>query len=213
MDQLGATAQQQYSGDRLSIQPTAEGARLRADFQDLAGRATEEGLWLESTAEAESADRVRVRAQSFGRADAPQTLPPQGVVKAGADSALFLRPRLVEEYRVSMDGVRQDFVLLERPGGTGSLELRLELTGARAETADYGIKLTLDGSGRELAYSRLKVTDARGVELTAQMTASASQQIDTKSMTPALPTPCGSTRLLAMRTGSPLAERAARMAR
>lgn len=177
VDQLGTTAQQQYSGDGLSIEPTAEGARLRADFQDLEGRATAEGLWLESMAEAGSADRLRVSAQSFGRADEPQTLPPQGVVKAGTDSALFLRPGLMEEYRVSMDGVRQDFIVLERPAGTGSLGLTLEVTGARAETADYGVKLTLQGSGRELGYSRLHVTDAQGRELPARMTTAGSHRI------------------------------------
>lgn len=177
MSQLGATAQQQYSGEGLSIQPTPEGARLRADFQDLDGRATAEGLWLESMTEAGAADCLRVRAQSFGWAGTPQMLPPQGVVKAETDSALFLRPGLVEEYRVSMDGIRQDFIVLERPAGAGSLGLALEVTGAHAETADYGVKLTLHGSSRELGYSRLHVTDARGRELPARMTAADSHRI------------------------------------
>jgi uncharacterized delta-60 repeat protein len=83
----------------------------------------------------------------------------------------------VEEYRVSIDGVRQDFIVLERPVGTGSLGLTLEVTGAHAETADYGVKLTLHGSGREVVYSRLHVTDAQGRVLPACMTAADSQLI------------------------------------
>jgi hypothetical protein len=47
--------------------------------------------------------------------------------------------------------------------------VELALTGAAAETATYGAKLTLAGSGRELAYSRLRVTDAKGKELTATL--------------------------------------------
>ena len=68
---------------------------------------------------------------------------------------------------MSTDGVRQDFVLAERPAGAGSLRVGLSLTGAHAESAAYGAKLTLDASARELAYSRLRVTDATGKELTA----------------------------------------------
>ena len=47
--------------------------------------------------------------------------------------------------------------------------MELALTGARAETAAYGAKLKLDGSGRELAYSRLRATDATGRELKARL--------------------------------------------
>lgn len=48
-----------------------------------------------------------------------------------------------------------------RPG-EGPLRVELELTGARAEALPNGVRLTLDGSGRELTYSRLRVTDATG---------------------------------------------------
>ena len=47
--------------------------------------------------------------------------------------------------------------------------MELEVTDARAEAASYGAKLIVGETGRELAYSRLKVTDARGRELAAHM--------------------------------------------
>jgi len=92
-----------------------------------------------------------------------------GTVALDGQTARFTRPGLVEEYRVSMDGVRQDFVVLERPAGTGELAVRLAVSGARVEPLAGGARLVLENSGRKIAYSRLRVTDATGRELTARM--------------------------------------------
>jgi hypothetical protein len=149
--------------------------------------------------------------------------------KGGKRSSSENRQVLTEEYSVSADGVRQDFVVAERPPGTGELRLELALSGARAEAAaaansplekgalmpfdsaqdmlrelhpEQGrraqhererpyetrgsahpealegraeslsaraAKLTLDGSGRALVYSRLRAVDATGRELAATM--------------------------------------------
>lgn len=188
-DQLGAEAQKQYSGDGISIIPTPGGAQLRAAMQALQGHATPEGLWLTSTAQDDPATapavRFRVRAAALHRATTPAAPPPVGVlqipstgiVHATDDVATFARPGLVEEYRVSMDGVRQDFLVPERPSGEGRLAVTLDVTGARATSTPYGAKLTLDGSGREIAYSRLHVTDATGRELTASLSVPAEDRM------------------------------------
>jgi hypothetical protein len=47
--------------------------------------------------------------------------------------------------------------------------VELALSGARAEAAADGARLRLDGSGRTLAYSRLRVEDVTGRELTARL--------------------------------------------
>lgn len=96
-------------------------------------------------------------------------LPAAGSVAVDGQVAKFFRPGLVEEYRVSMDGVRQDFVVTERPGRAGQLRVGLDVTGAKAEPMVTGVRLVLEGSGREIAYSRLRVTDATGRELTARI--------------------------------------------
>ena len=102
---------------------------------------------------------------------------------------------------MSMEGVRQDFVVLEKPTGyprtpslspsggagvrrtglrrteaasssqvgEGELRLELEVAGMKVEPAAYGAELVLLNSGRKIAYSRLRVTDARGKELPARM--------------------------------------------
>src|SRR6266568_9522652 len=122
-------------------------------------------------------------------------LPETGTVALAGQSARFARPGLVEEYTVSMDGVRQDFVVLERPRSfaqeRGELAVRLAVSGARVEPAaggarpvrypqqieeaehgsslSHGARLVLENSGRKIAYSRLRVTDTTGKELTARM--------------------------------------------
>ena len=119
-----------------------------------------------------------------------KTLPRTGEVSVDGQIVHFVRPGLVEEYTVSMDGVRQDFVVLKRPelalvGSSrredrtarravptllvGELRLELGLSGAVAEATPYGAKLTLDVSGRTLTYSRLRVSDATGKELPARL--------------------------------------------
>ena len=70
-----------------------------------------------------------------------------------------------------MDGVRQDFVVPTRPTGTGALRVELTVRGARAQSSAQGAELVLAGSGRKVAYSRLKVVDATGRELAATLEA------------------------------------------
>src|SRR5262249_46189694 len=120
------------------------------------------------------------------------TLLATGVVSVEGQTVRFSRPGLVEEYTVSMDGVQQDFLVL-KPGGeripasrpANSLapvthaELRVELAvnGARVEQTAYGAQLVLERSGRKIAYSRLRVTDASGKQLPARMEAGAKSGI------------------------------------
>jgi hypothetical protein len=92
-----------------------------------------------------------------------------GAVAVAQKVVRFIRPGVTEEYTVSVDGLQQDFVLTERPAGEGYLWVGLALTGARAEATAYGAKLVLEGSGRKLAYSQLRATDAAGKELRARM--------------------------------------------
>ncbi len=221
--EIGPRAGADYKGDGLSVAQTEKGALLRCVFQRLEGQATTEGLWLTSTLTNQRNDCFRVKAVAVGRnssgpvapdvsrlslslqgvsdgnslsdrADLCQ-LPPTGMVEEAEKLVRFIRPGLVEEYTVSMDGVRQDFVVLEKPARTGRKsapnerlqsnieshpsrlksvgadpsELRVELavTGAKVDMSAQRGQLVLEESGRRIAYSRLRVTDANGKELPA----------------------------------------------
>ncbi len=165
---IGAKATADYKGDALAITPTADGAHLRAGFQKLEAEATPEGLWISSVSD--KSGRFKLVSSAVGRDLMPRAaLPPRGDVLATKDLVTFARPGVEEEYSVSVDGVRQDFIIPERPAGAGALVVDLAVSGAKAEAANTGARLILEASGRVLAYSRLKATDGTGKELTAMM--------------------------------------------
>jgi hypothetical protein len=177
---LGAKAGADYKGDGLDVIPTTGGARLRCIFQRLEGEATREGLWLTSTATNAVTDRFRLVATETGRvtpAGSASRLLTSGSVSVEGECVRFIRSGLVEEYTVSMDGVRQDFVVLERPAGAGELVVRLAVSGAGMEPAAFGAQLVLENSGRRIAYSRLRVTDATGRELAARLVTAAPRKL------------------------------------
>src|SRR6185436_16893559 len=102
-------------------------------FQKLEAEVTAAGLWLRSTA-AGAADGAQVVAARLRRDAGPILLLEQrGRVDLATGHARYIRPRLIEEYSVSADGIRQDFVVTDPPAGTGPLRLELALQGGRAE--------------------------------------------------------------------------------
>jgi len=182
--EIGARATAGYQGEALGVTVSAEGAGLRCGFQKLEGHATPAGLWLQSAAP--GGGKLRLVATGVGRqvldcgslqalGNAPTdvggytALGATGTVQVADQLVRFTRPGLTEEYSVSVDGVRQDFIIARPPPGVGNLVVELRLSGARAETAADGAWLRLDGSGRALAYSRLRAEDATGRELTAHL--------------------------------------------
>jgi len=183
--ELGAKAGAQYQGDGLAIVRSERGAVLRCVFQKLEGHATTEGLWFTSTAPDTPKDRFRVVPCSFGRDERKNaleeplqswifdlerwTLAPPTSLEVESNLVRFIRPGLVEEYSVSMDGIRQDFVITQRPAGAGELRLELEVAGAQVEPTTHGARLVLDHSGRKISYSRLQVQDAQGGALSARI--------------------------------------------
>jgi hypothetical protein len=205
--QLSAKAVAGYRGDGLAITPTPEGARLKCVFQRLEAEATIQGLWLTSTVTNQAGDRFQVKAVAVGRRASEkrgaseresveptfqaQMLSSTRTVSAGAQTVRFIRPGLIEEYSVSMDGVRQDFVVTGKPPGVGELQVGLAVAGARVEampghvrpvrdpgqmneaehgkSASRGVRLVLNPSGRQLVYNRMRATDATGRELAARI--------------------------------------------
>ena len=80
-----------------------------------------------------------------------------------------IRPGLTEEYSVSIDGLKQDFVIERRPPGKVAVRLELEVDGAKAEAMSGGARLVLAHGGRQMVYNHLKAVDAWGRQLAAKM--------------------------------------------
>jgi len=168
--QCGNTGSRHWETNGLSLLQTPEGASLRCLVQKLEGHVNKQGLWLTSTAAPSSGAPFRVVARSVGRESCPPLpLTEMGQVEYKSERVRFCREDLQEEYTVSMDGIRQDFIVTRRPVGYGALRVNLAVERAQAEPLKDGAQLVLDVSGRKLAYDRLRVTDALGRELTARM--------------------------------------------
>ena len=169
LDQIGIVAGKQYSGDGLSVLSNRAGLLLHCEFQRLDARATAEGLWLTSTVDGAKGEAFRIIARTMGREDL-KTLSLSGRLEASKQVVRFIRPGLTEEYSVSVDGVRQDFVLEQGPKeGTGPVRLELEVDGAKAEAMTEGACLVLEDGGRKIIYHQLKAQDARGKALMVQL--------------------------------------------
>jgi hypothetical protein len=186
--EVGIKAMQEYQGDGVSIAISERGAILRCVFQKLEGEATAEGLWLRSTIPgAGEMERFRVATRSVTRESTKETnglsspsrdtLKRGGILQVQDKLVRFIRADLIEEYSVTMDGVRQDFII-EHPvhseistvgQPTGELRLELDVSGARVEAAPDGARLVLEGSGRKIAYNRLRAEDARGRALNVRI--------------------------------------------
>ena len=155
---LSSTADN-VSGERFRVMAIevgrTEGFGLRR--QSAAPTPLFDGDWIAEAAEnSESGVALCFPPQS-------KALPVQGVVAINAQTVQFIRPGLTEEYSVSVDGVRQDFIIEQPPAGDGELRVELDVTGATVDPLVNGARLTLHGSGRKLAYNRLRVTDATDV--------------------------------------------------
>ncbi len=151
-----------------------EGARLRSGVQGIEGQVTSAGLKIVSL---DTGSAFCIKPHALGRGEFEE-LSADGHVDASEEFVRLVRPVLTEEYRVSCDGVRQDFVISQSPKGFGELRLRLRIAGAECETFGEGIKLVLAASGREIAYQKLKVTDARGKTCSASMQAVSGSMIE-----------------------------------
>lgn len=180
VNQIGVLATKEYQGDGLSITASADGARLRCVFQRLEGRVTPEGLWLHSVSTDLSSEPFRIRARAVRRTENPDlvltghwsgvaaTPGETGKVFVTEGRARYIRPGLTEEYFVSADGIRQDFVIEQRPVDAGLLRVELDVTGAIVEGHSEELRLTPQGTAREIIYHQLSVTDVRGQKLAAR---------------------------------------------
>ena len=114
--EVGITATATYEGEGLSISRTEQGAHLRCNAQKLAADATSKGLWLSSMAATGEQFRVVATALSRSSTEArPIRISRDGKIAVTDRFVQFLREGVTEEYSVSVDGIRQDFVILERP--------------------------------------------------------------------------------------------------
>lgn len=151
----------------LGFEIVEQGEDLRCDLQKLNCQARKDGLWISSFAD-EGHGTFQIKAASLGRHHfIGCRMPYEGGVSIDSHKVRFTRSAVVEEYSVNAAGVRQDFIVKERPVGKVGMILDLDLSGADAESSPDGIMLALHRCGRRIACQKLKVSDSVGHVLPA----------------------------------------------
>lgn len=155
------------SGEQM-VEASAHGARLICPIQDLEGWLSPNGLELRSVGDGEpGAGRMRTRV--LARPGWSVVLP-AGEVVVASGVARLIRPGLIEEVTTSSAGIRQDWLVSERPPGDGPLSLSIAIDGAVITMVeDRRVDLTLAG-GRQMTWHALDVRDAVGTALPAHFT-------------------------------------------
>ncbi|MDP4290487.1 MAG: hypothetical protein Q8908_05350 [Bacteroidota bacterium] len=156
------------SGDKKhSITELWNGYRLDCRMQDLQAEITMSGTRIQSTSESEGQGVFSIRAAGIGRESFKKELPVAAEWVNSTDGVISAKHGgVVEEYKTSGDGIRQDFVIIGKPGGKGKLVLEISVEGANLTLTKYGIQVRMISS-RELVYHDLEVFDAAGKKLEA----------------------------------------------
>ena len=148
---------------------TSDGIVLSADLQALEARIRPHGAQIRSLSKSEGGGEFALVPVSMGRLTANNPLPHCGAVKILENGSVAIdRGAVVESFSADADGIRQDFLLRQRPSGEGPLVLTLAAEGARLRQEGSRLVLQLS-EGRKLTYGSLHVTDAAGRVLAAHM--------------------------------------------
>ncbi|MGA2508123.1 MAG: T9SS type A sorting domain-containing protein [Chitinispirillaceae bacterium] len=166
-NQLGAEAAKQCGGKGLAVTEMWNGYRLECRMQALQAEVTMNDAKIISTSKSKGGGSFSIRASRLGRTTSMQELPvvadwitmKDKVVKTG-------RSNIIEEYTTMGDGIRQDFVINNKPEGQGKVLLDIAIEGADVtimnKLGEVEVHLS---SGRALLYHDLKVTGADEHEL------------------------------------------------
>ncbi len=166
--ELGQKASEKADSSSLGIKAVDNGAEIVCKLQAIEASVKASGISVKSTA-ADRGGEFSMKVAGLGRVSHRLSqVSEDAIVKVSKDCVQIVRPELVEEYTVSGDGIRQDFIVSKRPEGSGTLSLAVGLSGATAEISGSGLKIRLTEAGRDFAYSKLLVTDAAGKKLPAE---------------------------------------------
>lgn len=167
------------SKSRQFIERRSDGrVRMNAPMQAMEAIIGTEGISVHSINAGGSA-AFGWRVSGLGRAQRVEPLA-DGSIAVDDDIVSLRHPNLIEQFSADGDGIRQDFVVANRPAGDGDLVLELAIDGARLETlpnrSDQAVVLRM-ADGRLLHYHALSVIDANGKAVAARMQLAGAQRL------------------------------------
>lgn len=163
--------------NNLNAVVTPDGIKLSSSLQKLDAYVGPEGATLRSLSESEGEGEFSVIPVSLGRRSGLSRVPDAGTVSSEDMKLVKLhRGTLIEQFSANADGIRQDFVIVNKPHGKGPLILSLAAHGVSISEGRTGISLTLP-SGRIFLYGKLETVDADGKVLPSRMEPSGANSI------------------------------------
>ena len=123
-------------------------------------------------AQEQSSWRFDLHLSGIGRGEQVESLQPTGIRQDEKGRVEYRYPGLVEWYRNTTLGIQQGFTLSDKPQGSSSLVLRIELTtDLEAVLSEDERSLSFDTGedGQMLRYAYLRAFDAQGRELATRL--------------------------------------------
>lgn len=166
-----------FCGVLASLALSSPNPTLKFNDQHLQASFASGSLELFGTLSAHESAKISFLTSELGRIGSQDFLPQGFVTQPSPNEVRIDRGSLQERITVNSEGIRQDFLIPERPRGWGQLVLNLRVLGASVHSQDDGTITTQLASGRTIQVHSLHVFDASGKELTAKMIATSSSQI------------------------------------
>ena len=153
---------------------TGNGYRIECPVRNLQAEITVNGTIVQEIDKGEPRDILSIKLLRLGRRGKLRNIEKRAI-RVNRNDSLVCREgkEIVEEYTASKNGIRQDFVISDRPEGNGCVRVELAFCGAETTAIerdcmnDTFVRVCLY-DGRKLRYHALKVRDAVGTVLPAE---------------------------------------------
>jgi len=150
-----------------TILKTDTGATLLCPMQGLKAEITPTSYKLISTSSKNTGDSFNLTIDGIGREKSLLKNPnAKASVKVEDNMVKVYGNNVIQEFTTKYSGIRQDFIITNKPSGKGRLVIDLNVDNATIKENRTGV-FVLMSQGRSLTYDSLHVTDANGKVLNA----------------------------------------------
>lgn len=141
---------------------------LSNTLQSVAAHINKNGVTFTSIGKQSGKGEFSLNLTQWGREPSLTKTNSQKLYREG-DVVFNVHDGITERFTNTGGGIRQDFIVANRPDGKGDLHVQLQIENAQLKTKHNGVVVALNGSNRELTYDRLAVTDSAGKSFPASI--------------------------------------------
>lgn len=163
----GASRSSSTSGSRRTLAHAPAGLRAAARASLRAPRQLEARYQSRATRLVAGHASLSVGRARINRAGAAPVMPSH--LTHATWGAKYTASGVTESFRTVSEGIEQSFLLRSRPSGTGSVAISIPVSGLRATSGGTAIELRDAKGSVRATYSGLRVVDAAGHSVPADM--------------------------------------------